>query len=85
MDKRHGRVRVLNYGPGCPLPQGWRPIRSERLELFVLAYNLGNFMRRLALPECSRMKHLTIDQLTYGLVHAGRLVFAEVLVQPRKS
>ena len=26
-----------------------------RLALFVLAYNLGNFMRRLALPEA--MKH----------------------------
>ena len=31
-----------------------------RLELFVLAYNLGNSMRRLALPEA--MKHWSVDQ-----------------------
>ena len=32
-----------------------------RLALFVLAYNLGNFMRRLALPE--DMKHWTLTSL----------------------
>ena len=63
------------------------PIRF-RLELFVLAYNLGNFMRRLALPEA--MKHWSLTSLQTRMIktggrlvrHAGRLVFqlAEVLV-----
>ena len=58
------------------------------LELFVLAYNLGNFMRRLALPEA--MKHWSLTSLQTRMIktggrlvrHAGRLVFqlAEVLV-----
>ena len=59
-----------------------------RLWLFVLAYNLGNFMRRLVLPE--DMKHWTLSSLQTRLIktggrlvrHARRLVFqlAEVLV-----
>ena len=59
-----------------------------RLWLFVLAYNLGNFMRRLALPE--GLKHLSLTSLQTRLIktgerlvrHARRLVFqlAEVLV-----
>jgi hypothetical protein len=59
-----------------------------RLALFVLAYNLGNFMRRLALPEA--MKHWSLTSLQTRLIktggrlvrHARRLVFqlAEVLV-----
>ncbi len=53
-----------------------------------LAYNLGNFLRRLVLPES--MKHWTLTSLQTGLIktggrlvrHARRLVFqlAEVLV-----
>ena len=59
-----------------------------RLWLFVLAYNLGNFMRRLVLPE--DMKRWTLTSLQTRLIktggrlvrHARRLVFqlAEVLV-----
>ncbi len=59
-----------------------------RLKLFVLAYNLGNFMRRLALPEM--VKHWSLTSLQTRLIktggrlvrHAKRLVFqlAEVLV-----
>ena len=59
-----------------------------RLWLFVLTYNLGNFMRRLVLPE--DMKHWTLTSLQARLIktggrlvcHARRLVFqlAEVLV-----
>ena len=55
--------------------------------LFVLAYNLGNFLRRLALPES--MKHWSLTSLQTRLIktggrlvrHARRLVFqlAEVL------
>ncbi len=59
-----------------------------RLWLFVLAYNLGNFMRRLVLPE--HMKHWSLTSIQTRLIktggrlvrHARRLVFqlAEVLV-----
>jgi hypothetical protein len=59
-----------------------------RLGLFVLAYNLGNFMRRLALPES--MKHWSLTSIQTRMIktggrlvrHAKRLVFqlAEVLV-----
>jgi Transposase DDE domain group 1 len=59
-----------------------------RLALFVLAYNLGNFMRRLALPEA--MKHWSLTSLQTRLIktggrlvrHARRLVFQlpEVMV-----
>lgn len=59
-----------------------------RLGLFILAYNLGNFMRRLALPEA--MKHWSLTSLQTRMIktggrlvrHARRLVFqlAEVLV-----
>jgi hypothetical protein len=59
-----------------------------RLGLFILAYNLGNFMRRLALPES--MKHWSLTSIQTRMIktggrlvrHARRLVFqlAEVLV-----
>ncbi len=59
-----------------------------RLWLLVLAYNLGNFMRRLALPEA--VKHWSLTSLQTRLIktggrlvrHARRLVFqlAEGLV-----
>ena len=59
-----------------------------RLMLFILAYNLGNFKRRLALPQA--VKHWSLRSLQTNLIktggrlvrHARRLVFqpAEVLV-----
>ena len=59
-----------------------------RLGLFILAYNLGNFMRRLTLPEPMQLWSLTNLQtrmiMTGGRLvrHARKLVFqlAEVLV-----
>jgi hypothetical protein len=58
------------------------------LWLFILAYNLGNFMRRLTLPEA--VKHWSLTSLQTRIIkiggrlvrHARRLVFqlAEVLV-----
>ena len=59
-----------------------------RLWLFILAYNLGNFFRRLALPEAIKSWSLTSIQTRLikigGLLvrHARRLVFqlAEVMV-----
>jgi hypothetical protein len=59
-----------------------------RLALFVLAYNLGNFLRRLALP--SEVSHWSLRSVQLKLIkmgariinHARRTVFqmAEVAV-----
>jgi hypothetical protein len=59
-----------------------------RLWLFILAYNLGNFVRRLALPES--IKHWSLTSVQTRLIkiggrlvrHAKRLTFqlAEVMV-----
>ena len=43
-----------------------------RLQLFVLAYNLGNFLRRLALP--SSVKHWTLTTLRDKLIKIGAKV-----------
>jgi hypothetical protein len=61
---------------------------QARLQLFVLAYNLGNFLRRLALPKV--VKEWSLRSLQLKLIktgaklvhHARRLVFqlAEVAV-----
>ncbi len=59
-----------------------------RLWLFILAYNLGNFLRRLALPESIKRWSLTSVQTRLIKIggrlvrHARRLVFqlAEVMV-----
>ena len=61
---------------------------QQRKWLFVLAYNLGNFMRRLTLPES--VKHWSLRSVQTKLIkiggrlvrHARRLVFqlAEVAV-----
>ena len=40
-----------------------------RLWLFILTYNLGNFMRRLVLPE--DMKHWTLTSLQTRLIKTG--------------
>ncbi len=52
-----------------------------RLWLFVLAYNLGNFLRRLTLPEAMKHWSLTSPQ-TRLIKNGGRLVFqlAEVSI-----
>ena len=52
-----------------------------RLWLFILAYNLGNFLRRLYLPKA--IKHWSLRSLQVKLIkiggrlvrHARRLVF----------
>ena len=60
-----------------------------RLSLFILAYNLGNFLRRLALPESIKRWSLTSVQTrliktgwAFGASCQERLVFqlAEVMV-----
>ena len=43
-----------------------------RLQLFVLAYNLGNFLRRLALPTA--VKHWTLTTLLVKLIKTGAKV-----------
>ena len=65
---------------------------NVRLALFVLAYNMGNFLRRLVLPE--PMKHRSLTSLQTKMIktggrlvrHARKLVFqlAEVLVTREK-
>ena len=55
-----------------------------RLQLFILAYNLGNFLRRLCLPKA--VKHWSLRSVQIKLIKIGaRLVFqfAEVAV-PRE-
>ena len=59
-----------------------------RLLLFILAYNLGNFLRRLALPEAVKdwsLRSLQVKLIKTGgrlVRHARQLVFqlAEVAV-----
>jgi hypothetical protein len=59
-----------------------------RLWLFILAYNLGNFLRRLALPKAGRdwsLRSVQVKLIKIGgrlVRHARRLVFqlAEVAV-----
>ena len=61
---------------------------AVRLQLFVLAYNLGNFLRRLALPEAVKdwsLRSVQVKLIKIGgrlVRHARRLVFqlAEVAV-----
>ncbi len=43
-----------------------------RLQLFALAYNLGNFLRRLALP--SAVKHWSLTPLRDKLIRIGAKV-----------
>jgi hypothetical protein len=43
-----------------------------RLQLFVLAYNLGNFLRRVALP--ASVKHWTLTTLRDKLIKIGAKV-----------
>ena len=83
MDKR-GKARPELDEVVLPQVRG----QSVRLGLFIMAYNLGNFLRRLVLPES--MKHWSLTSLQTRMIktggrlvrHARRLVFqlAEVLV-----
>ena len=43
-----------------------------RLQLFALAYNLGNFLRRLVLPR--KIKHWTLTRLREKLIKIGAKV-----------
>ena len=83
MDKR-GKVRPELDEVVLPQVRG----QSGQAGLFIMAYNLGNFLRRLVLPES--MKHWSLTSLQTRMIktggrlvrHARRLVFqlAEVLV-----
>jgi hypothetical protein len=48
--------------------------KQVRLQLHVLAYNLGNFLRRLALPPS--VKHWTLTTLRENLIKIGAKVVA---------
>ncbi|MFB0524892.1 MAG: transposase, partial [Phycisphaerae bacterium] len=43
-----------------------------RLQLFALAYNLGNFLRRLALPK--KIRHWSLRTLQVKLIKIGAKV-----------
>ena len=47
---------------------------ETRLQLFALAYNLGNFLRRLALPRS--VKHWPLTTLRKKLIKIGAKVVA---------
>jgi hypothetical protein len=59
-----------------------------RLQLFILAYNLGNFLRRLALPEVIKdwsLRSVQVKLIRIGarmVRHARRIIFqmAEVAI-----
>jgi Transposase DDE domain group 1 len=48
---------------------GMLPLRSVRLQLHTLAYNLANFLRTLALPE--EIEHWSLTTLREMLVKIG--------------
>ncbi len=62
--------------------------KQVRLQLFLLAYNLGNFLRRLALPKAVKewsLRSLQLKLIKVGgriVSHARRIIFqlAEVTV-----
>ena len=63
----------------CPAPAPCVPLRCHdfvdnqvRLQLFVLAYNLGNFLRRLALPKS--VKHWSLTTLRETRIKIGAKV-----------
>ncbi len=64
---------------------------SDRLQLFALAYNLGNFLRHLALPKRVRewsLRTLRVKLIKIGakvIRHSRYVIFqmAEVLVSKR--
>jgi len=54
---------------------------QARLQLFILAYNLGNFLRRLALPKAVKewsLRSLQVKLIKMGgriVRHARRIIF----------
>jgi hypothetical protein len=91
----NGRGRAEQFIKEGKLALNWTRLSCHdfadnqvRLQLFALAYNLGNFLRRLALPRS--VKHWTLTTLRDKLIkigakvvhHARRVVFqlAEVAI-----
>jgi hypothetical protein len=90
----HGQEHATLNGradAAVALQSAGRLRRQVRLQLFVLAYNLGNFLRQAVLPQAVR--HWTLTTLREKLIkigakvvrHSGKIVFqmAEVAV-PRE-
>ena len=53
------------------------PFKSGEVRLFVLAYNLGNFLRRLVLP--GKIKHWSLRTLLVKLIKIGAKVLRHSL------
>jgi len=72
-------VPLAGNGLGTTWPLNWTRLSCQRfipnqvrLALFVLAYNLGNFLRRLVLPR--RIKHWSLRTLLSKLIKIGAKV-----------
>jgi len=71
-------LRLTNIGmrddANCPRrPRHCRIVANQvRLALFVLAYNLGNFLRRLVLPDSVR--HWSLRSIQVKLIKIGAKV-----------
>ena len=57
--------------------------KQVRLQLFALAYNLGNLLRRLALPP--RVKHWSLTTLREKLIKIGAQVVRHSKYEGRKG
>ena len=72
---RHGRARdqgrqVCREVDAAVVPKLQR--QPDRLQLFALAYNLGNFLHRLALPRS--VKHWSLTTVREKLIKIGAKV-----------
>ncbi len=84
-------IKLEFHGAKVSSDAGPIPLPRSRLQLHVLAYNLGNFLRRLALPPSVKQWSLTtlrdkLIKIGAKVVHHARYVtfqLAEVAV-PRR-
>jgi hypothetical protein len=61
------------------LPQVWRYTSLVRLWLFILAYNLGNFVRKMALPES--VNRWSLKRVRTKLIKIG----GRLVLQPKDA
>jgi len=65
----HGVRRKGTAAPGYLETEGFECASQVRLQLFVLAYNLGNFLRQAVLPRAVR--RWTLATLREKLIKIG--------------
>jgi len=64
------RLVAVGVWPKCSTQQAFRD-KEVHLQLFALAYNLGNFLRRLVLPRKIRYWNWTLTTLREKLIKIG--------------